>query len=415
MAQKTKAARLGDSGGNGLFALIRQRGDDPDPIQATGTTVPVTTVGVERIALAALRLDLSQPRRPLPRKYAERVNAGDYGLPDALHAWSKDTGVPLDPDATTPTAALKGAWAELDDIRQTLARSIRDTGLINPITVLDLKNGTYQIETGERRTLAYSLLAAAGQSDFDAIPARIVDTDGKQLSRRQLDENDQRKDLTAVHRARVVWGVRYRLSNLTLDWGRFAGKSNLNALLEKPERGALLCEWQTVAAEMSMTPGRISQIIQVFELPAAAIELAEANGYSEKLLRPLIIELRGKPELQIRLLEAAAAALAAGEGFSAERMRDEVALALAGQQTAPGARAQPRAEATLLLQSRRAFAPLGKLLGDKPTPRTIQSLAQTLLTDSKLTQQVLALKPLIEALAAGAEAAAKDPPKKPKK
>ena len=146
-----------------------------------------------------------------------------------------------------------GRSAELAEIRRGLAPSILDGGLINPITVTRLSGNTWQVETGERRTLAYAFLCVIGREGFDSIPARVVD--GANSGRRQLDENDQRRELSAIHRARMAWGMRYRLSNLRLDWSRAAaGQGTLNALLAVPARGELV-EWQVVAESGGCRPG----------------------------------------------------------------------------------------------------------------------------------------------------------------
>lgn len=82
----------------------------------------------------------------------------------------------------------------------TLAASIRRDGLTNPITIAQTEDG-YQLETGERRWLAYHLLydRTNGDSQWSQIPARIVE----RVDRfRQAAENTQRGDLTAVAKVR---------------------------------------------------------------------------------------------------------------------------------------------------------------------------------------------------------------------
>ena len=55
------------------------------------------------------------------------------------------------------------------DALDRLARSIAANGLLQPISVRDLKNGSYELVSGERRLLAYQSL---GQRQ---IPAIILD------------------------------------------------------------------------------------------------------------------------------------------------------------------------------------------------------------------------------------------------
>lgn len=80
-----------------------------------------------------------------------------------------------------------------------LAASIQRDGLINPISIA--QNGRlWEIETGERRWLAYHLLNwRMGGDDWQKIPARQVD--GISIWR-QATENNARADLNAIGKAR---------------------------------------------------------------------------------------------------------------------------------------------------------------------------------------------------------------------
>ncbi len=80
-----------------------------------------------------------------------------------------------------------------------LAASIKRDGLTNPVTVSP-KGQQYQLETGERRWLAYHLLLLYTQDDkWKRIPARVMDTADPW---RQASENTVRQDLNAIGRAR---------------------------------------------------------------------------------------------------------------------------------------------------------------------------------------------------------------------
>lgn len=81
-----------------------------------------------------------------------------------------------------------------------LAASIRQDGLTNPIT-LGKDGRRYIIETGERRWMSYHLLYHVYGDAWDKIPARIVDAPNVW---RQASENNARKDLNAVSKARQL-------------------------------------------------------------------------------------------------------------------------------------------------------------------------------------------------------------------
>ena len=76
-----------------------------------------------------------------------------------------------------------------------LAASIREYGLIQPITVRPLDKGYYQIIAGERRWRASR---AAGLKE---VPVRILEADDKLAMELALVENLQREDLNPMEEA----------------------------------------------------------------------------------------------------------------------------------------------------------------------------------------------------------------------
>ena len=76
-----------------------------------------------------------------------------------------------------------------------LADSIREHGVIQPLTVRKLSSGYYQIVAGERRWRAARL---AGLSE---IPAVVIDADDKKAAELALVENLQREDLNPMEEA----------------------------------------------------------------------------------------------------------------------------------------------------------------------------------------------------------------------
>ena len=78
---------------------------------------------------------------------------------------------------------------------QSLADSIAEHGVIQPLTVRELSSGYYQIIAGERRWRAARL---AGLKE---IPAVIVEADDRKVMELALIENLQRQDLNPVEEA----------------------------------------------------------------------------------------------------------------------------------------------------------------------------------------------------------------------
>ena len=79
-----------------------------------------------------------------------------------------------------------------DDSLQELANSIRQIGIIQPITLRDMGDGTYTIIAGERRWRASQRVGLTN------IPAYIRTVDDENMLEMALVENIQREDLTAI-------------------------------------------------------------------------------------------------------------------------------------------------------------------------------------------------------------------------
>jgi len=77
-----------------------------------------------------------------------------------------------------------------------LAESIRQYGLIQPITVRKLPSGYYQIIAGERRW------RAARIAGLKEVPVRIIEADDRRAMELALVENLQREDLNPIEEAK---------------------------------------------------------------------------------------------------------------------------------------------------------------------------------------------------------------------
>ena len=83
-----------------------------------------------------------------------------------------------------------------EDALQDLADSIREHGIIQPLTVRRLSSGYYQIIAGERRWRAARI---AGLSE---VPAIVIEADDRKMTELSLIENLQRSNLTPLEEAR---------------------------------------------------------------------------------------------------------------------------------------------------------------------------------------------------------------------
>jgi len=119
------------------------------------------------------------------------------------------------------------------DSLEELAASIREIGVIQPITVRGMENGRFQLITGERR------LRAAGIAGVNRIPAYIRTANDQGMLEMALVENIQREDLNAVDIAisyqRLVEECGLTQENLSLRVGKKrATVANYMRLLKLP-------------------------------------------------------------------------------------------------------------------------------------------------------------------------------------
>jgi ParB family chromosome partitioning protein len=84
-----------------------------------------------------------------------------------------------------------------------LADSIAVNGLIQPITVRTMGDGTFEVVAGERRLRAHRLLAEQGRLETATILAHVRKLDEDQRDVQAIVENMQRADVTPVEEARA--------------------------------------------------------------------------------------------------------------------------------------------------------------------------------------------------------------------
>ena len=102
---------------------------------------------------------------------------------------SKGIEIPIDHISTNPFQPRKKFD---DDTLEELAESIRQIGIIQPITIRETHDGNYQLITGERR------LRASKLAGISKIPAYIRGANDNDLLEMALVENIQREDLDAI-------------------------------------------------------------------------------------------------------------------------------------------------------------------------------------------------------------------------
>lgn len=79
-----------------------------------------------------------------------------------------------------------------EETLEELATSIRELGVVQPLSVRDMGDGTYQIIAGERRW------RAAGRAGLSTVPAYVRSASDSEVTEMALIENIQREDLNAI-------------------------------------------------------------------------------------------------------------------------------------------------------------------------------------------------------------------------
>ena len=198
-----------------------------------------------------------------------------------------------------------------------LADSIREHGIIQPLTVRKLQSGYYQIIAGERRW------RAARMAGLDQVPAIVIEADDRKAMELAMIENLQREDLNPMEEAE---GYRQLMEQYNLTQEETAqrlGKSRsavANAL-----RLLNLCpSVRAMVEDGRLTSGHARTILPLS--PALQKKAADAVLKSdlsvrqtELLVKKLTAEVKEKPAvttggLEVNYAEEAAKALCAHLG-----------------------------------------------------------------------------------------------------
>ena len=176
-----------------------------------------------------------------------------------------------------------------------LADSIREHGIIQPLTVRKLQSGYYQIIAGERRW------RAARMAGLSEVPAIVIEADDRKAMELAMIENLQREDLNPMEEAEGYQTLMQQYNMTQEETAQRVGKSrpavaNALRLLALPDPVHLLLE------EGKLSAGHARAILAV---PSGELQ--------KKLAQKVIAE-----ELSVRQTEALAKRLAAEPREAAE-------------------------------------------------------------------------------------------------
>ncbi len=199
--------------------------------------------------------------------------------------------VPIDQIEANPNQPRR----DFDDASlQELANSLRQIGIIQPITLRQTGIDRYQIVAGERRW------RAARMAGIDTIPAYIRTIDDEQVMEMALIENIQREDLNAIEIA-LAYAHLLESEGMTQEKvSERVGKSrvavaNYLRLLKLPAQVQMALQKRTIDmghARALLSLDSPSQQLEVFE------EL-QKNGWSVRQVEDVVKKLKSGETLQM--------------------------------------------------------------------------------------------------------------------
>ena len=171
-----------------------------------------------------------------------------------------------------------------------LAESIREHGIIQPLTVRKLSSGYYQIIAGERRWRAARL---AGLSE---VPVNIIEADDRKAMELAMIENLQREDLNPMEEAEGYRSLIEQYDMTQEEAAQRVGKSrsavaNAMRLLQLSQDIRLLVENEDLSAGHARALLPLSPALQ-----AEAVKTILANGLSVRQTEQLVKRLQDKAE-----------------------------------------------------------------------------------------------------------------------
>jgi len=172
-----------------------------------------------------------------------------------------------------------------------LSESIKQHGIIQPITVRKLPSGYYQIIAGERRW------RAARMAGLKEVPVNIIEADDKQAAELALVENLQRADLNPVEEAKGYQRLIKEFGLTQEEAAQAVGKSrpavtNAMRLLTLPNEVVELLE----AGMISAGHARALLAIGEDDLKIEAAKMIVAKGLSVRQTEALAVSLGKRKE-----------------------------------------------------------------------------------------------------------------------
>jgi ParB family chromosome partitioning protein len=187
-----------------------------------------------------------------------------------------------------------------DESLQGLADSIRQHGMLQPITVTQLANiNMYKIITGERRW------RAAQKIHLDAIPCIVREVEPEEILTQQLIENLQREDLQPLEKAQALSYVKSQIGATNRELGARLGISErtvgyLLDLIELPDAiGQQIISSPNRPSDGQLTEKHarfLKQLNDQPDLQTAVVEKIQSEKLNSDKAGKLVKALKQRPE-----------------------------------------------------------------------------------------------------------------------
>ncbi|AZO93590.1 ParB/RepB/Spo0J family partition protein [Iocasia frigidifontis] len=180
-----------------------------------------------------------------------------------------------------------------DEYLEELANSIKENGVIQPITIRQIKPERYQLVTGERRWRASQLIG------LKKIPAIIRKYDDQQMMETALIENLQREDLNPLEEAQAYQRMLDEFNMTQEEVAQKVGKSrssiaNTVRLLNLPPKIQVYVSRET----LSMGHARALLSLKDLKQQIKAADYVLKNKLSVRETEKYIYQLNNKKEKQ---------------------------------------------------------------------------------------------------------------------
>lgn len=175
-----------------------------------------------------------------------------------------------------------------DEELEALAESIRQHGIIQPLTVREMPNGYYQIIAGERRWRASRL------AGLDEVPVVIMEADDRKAMELALIENLQRQDLNPIEEAE---GYERLMKQFGLTQEQVAKRvvKSRSAVANALRLLALPIEVRTMVSEGEISGGHARAVLAVNEADKRVEAARQMVGLSVRQSEALAKRMNKKP------------------------------------------------------------------------------------------------------------------------